>query len=33
MCIRDRWPDELAMDPEVKRRVSARWGEFGLPFA
>jgi 4-hydroxy-3-polyprenylbenzoate decarboxylase len=27
------WPDELEMDPEVKRRVSARWGEFGLPFS
>jgi 4-hydroxy-3-polyprenylbenzoate decarboxylase len=27
------WPDELAMDPEVKRRVSERWREFGLPFS
>ena len=27
------WPDELEMDPEVKRRVSARWSELGLPFS
>ena len=26
------WPDELAMDPDVVRRVDARWAEFGLPF-
>jgi 4-hydroxy-3-polyprenylbenzoate decarboxylase len=26
------WPDELAMDPEVVARVTARWSEFGLPF-
>ena len=27
------WPDELAMDPAVVRRVSERWREFGLPFS
>jgi len=27
------WPDELAMDPEVVRRVDERWKEFGLPFS
>ncbi len=27
------WPEELAMDEEVKRRVSARWAELGLPFS
>ena len=27
------WPDELAMDPDVKRRVNERWTELGLPFA
>jgi 4-hydroxy-3-polyprenylbenzoate decarboxylase len=27
------WPDELAMDPSVVRRVNERWKEFGLPFA
>ena len=27
------WPDELAMDPGVVRRVSERWHEFGLPFS
>jgi 4-hydroxy-3-polyprenylbenzoate decarboxylase len=27
------WPDELAMDPAVKDRVTARWHELGLPFA
>jgi len=27
------WPDELEMDPAVKQRVTARWQEFGLPFA
>ncbi len=26
------WPDELAMDPAVVRRVDERWREFGLPF-
>jgi len=26
------WPDELEMDAAVKRRVSARWQELGLPF-
>ena len=26
------WPDELAMDPVVVARVSARWRELGLPF-
>jgi 4-hydroxy-3-polyprenylbenzoate decarboxylase len=26
------WPDELAMDPAVVARVTARWAEFGLPF-
>jgi 4-hydroxy-3-polyprenylbenzoate decarboxylase len=26
------WPEELAMDPAVKARVTARWAEFGLPF-
>ena len=25
------WPDEIAMDPEVVARVTARWHEFGLP--
>jgi 4-hydroxy-3-polyprenylbenzoate decarboxylase len=27
------WPDELAMDPAVVRRVTERWAEFGLPFS
>ena len=27
------WPAELAMDPAVKARVTARWREFGLPFS
>jgi 4-hydroxy-3-polyprenylbenzoate decarboxylase len=27
------WPDELAMDPAVVARTTARWAEFGLPFA
>jgi 4-hydroxy-3-polyprenylbenzoate decarboxylase len=27
------WPDELAMDPAVVRRVDERWLEFGLPFS
>jgi 4-hydroxy-3-polyprenylbenzoate decarboxylase len=27
------WPDELAMDPAVVRRVNERWREFGLPFS
>jgi 4-hydroxy-3-polyprenylbenzoate decarboxylase len=27
------WPDELAMDPSVVARVSARWSEFNLPFS
>ncbi len=27
------WPDELEMDAAVKQRVTARWQEFGLPFA
>jgi 4-hydroxy-3-polyprenylbenzoate decarboxylase len=27
------WPEELAMDSAVKRRVTDRWSEFGLPFA
>jgi 4-hydroxy-3-polyprenylbenzoate decarboxylase len=27
------WPEELEMDPAVKQRVTARWQEFGLPFA
>jgi 4-hydroxy-3-polyprenylbenzoate decarboxylase len=27
------WPDELAMDPGVVRRVDERWAEFGLPFS
>ena len=27
------WPDELAMDPAVVRRVDERWKEFGLPFS
>ena len=27
------WPEELAMDPEVRRRVTARWAELGLPFS
>jgi 4-hydroxy-3-polyprenylbenzoate decarboxylase len=26
------WPDELAQDPDVVARVTARWREFGLPF-
>ena len=26
------WPDELAMDPAVVDRVTARWSELGLPF-
>jgi 4-hydroxy-3-polyprenylbenzoate decarboxylase len=26
------WPDEIAMDPAVRERVTARWPEFGLPF-
>ncbi len=26
------WPDELAMEPEVVRRVDRRWAELGLPF-
>ncbi len=26
------WPDEIAMDPEVKAQVSRRWAEYGLPF-
>ena len=26
------WPDELAMDPAVKARVTVRWREFNLPF-
>ena len=26
------WPEELAQDPGVVRRVSERWAEFGLPF-
>lgn len=26
------WPDEIAMDPAVKERVTRRWAEFGLPF-
>ena len=26
------WPDELEMDAAVKRRVTARWRELGLPF-
>jgi 4-hydroxy-3-polyprenylbenzoate decarboxylase len=24
------WPDEIAMDPETKARVTARWREFGI---
>lgn len=24
------WPHDIVMDPEVKRRVDARWGEYGL---
>jgi 4-hydroxy-3-polyprenylbenzoate decarboxylase len=24
------WPERIAMDPEVKRRVDALWGELGL---
>jgi len=27
------WPDEIAMDPAVVARVSARWAEFKLPFS
>jgi len=27
------WPDELAQDPDVVRRVTERWREFGLPFS
>ncbi|MGO8683124.1 MAG: menaquinone biosynthesis decarboxylase [Thermoleophilia bacterium] len=27
------WPDELVMDPGVVARVTARWGEFDLPFS
>ncbi len=27
------WPDELAMDPAVVRRVDERWKEFALPFS
>ena len=27
------WPDELAMDPVVAARVTARWRELGLPFS
>jgi len=27
------WPDELAQDPAVVKRVTERWAEFGLPFA
>ena len=27
------WPEELAMDPAVVRRVDARWKELGLPFS
>ena len=27
------WPDELAMDPAVVRRVDERWKDFGLPFS
>ena len=27
------WPEELAMDPAVVRRVDERWKEFGLPFS
>jgi len=27
------WPDEIAMDPAVVSRVTARWAEFGLPFS
>lgn len=26
------WPDEIAMDPAVKSRVTARWRELNLPF-
>jgi 4-hydroxy-3-polyprenylbenzoate decarboxylase len=26
------WPDEIAMDPAIKERVTQRWAEFGLPF-
>jgi 4-hydroxy-3-polyprenylbenzoate decarboxylase len=26
------WPDEIAMDPIVRQRVTSRWAEFGLPF-
>ncbi|AEB11033.1 menaquinone biosynthesis decarboxylase [Marinithermus hydrothermalis] len=25
------WPEKIVMDPEVKRRVAARWAELGLP--
>ncbi len=24
------WPDEIAMDPETRARVTKRWKEFGL---
>jgi 3-polyprenyl-4-hydroxybenzoate decarboxylase len=24
------YPDPIVMDPEVVRRVDARWGEYGL---
>jgi 4-hydroxy-3-polyprenylbenzoate decarboxylase len=27
------WPDEIAMDPAVVARVSARWADLGLPFS
>jgi 4-hydroxy-3-polyprenylbenzoate decarboxylase len=27
------WPPDIAMDPAVVARVTARWGELGLPFA
>ncbi len=27
------WPDEIAMDPAIRDRVTQRWNEFGLPFA
>jgi 4-hydroxy-3-polyprenylbenzoate decarboxylase len=26
------WPEEIAMDPAVVQRVTARWAELGLPF-
>jgi 4-hydroxy-3-polyprenylbenzoate decarboxylase len=25
------WPEEIAMTPEVRARVDARWRELGLP--